>query len=165
MKNAVLIVLTVIFMTGCSEQIELPVSDVVKLHRAAESGNLDLVKQLVEAGVDKNAKVGEWQDTALHRAAIYHHKDVAIYLINSEIDLNIMDKNGNTVLDDAIGWGIKLLSSFSGNAVPRPAKNSKLLRSYKWSPKIGSDWPSAWFFSVRWRPWGRRRRAGRRRGS
>ena len=54
MKNAVLIVLTVIFMTGCSEQIELPVSDVVKLHRAAESGNLDLVKQLVEAGVDKN---------------------------------------------------------------------------------------------------------------
>ncbi|MCH2628724.1 MAG: ankyrin repeat domain-containing protein [Acidimicrobiales bacterium] len=52
MKNAVLIVLTVIFMTGCSEQIELPVSDVVKLHRAAESGNLDLVKQLVEAGVD-----------------------------------------------------------------------------------------------------------------
>ena len=59
MKNAVLIVLTVIFMTGCSEQIELPVSDVVKLHRAAESGNLDLVKQLVEAGVDKNAKVGE----------------------------------------------------------------------------------------------------------
>ena len=88
MKNAVLIVLTVIFMTGCSEQIELPVSDVVKLHRAAESGNLDLVKQLVEAGVDKNAKVGEWQDTALHRAAIYHHKDVAIYLINSEIDLN-----------------------------------------------------------------------------
>ena len=104
MKNAVLIVLTVIFMTGCSEQIELPVSDVVKLHRAAESGNLDLVKQIVEAGVDKNAKVGEWQDTALHRAAIYYHKDVAIYLINSEIDLNIMDKNGNTVLDDAIGW-------------------------------------------------------------
>lgn len=104
MKNAVLIVLTAIFMTGCSEQIELPVSDVVKLHRAAESGNLELVKQLVKAGVDKNAKVGEWQDTALHRAAIYHHKDVAIYLINSEIDLNIMDKNGNTVLDDAIGW-------------------------------------------------------------
>ena len=96
-------------MTGCSEKIQLPVSDVVKLHRAAESGNLDLVKQLVEAGVDKNAKVGEWQDTALHRAAFYHHKDVAIYLINSEIDLNIMDKNGNTVLDDAIGWGDQII--------------------------------------------------------
>jgi ankyrin repeat protein len=74
-----------------------------------ESGNLDLVKQLVEAGVDKNAKVGEWQDTALHRAAIYYHKDVAIYLINSEIDLNIMDKNGSTVLDDASGWGDQII--------------------------------------------------------
>jgi len=104
MKNVVLIIFTAIFLIGCTEQFKLPVSDVVKLHRAAESGNLDLVKQLVEAGVDKNAKVGEWQDTALHRAALYHHREVAIYLINSEIDLNIVDKNGNTVLDDAIGW-------------------------------------------------------------
>ena len=165
MKNVVPIVLTVIFMTGCSEQIELPVSDVVKLHRAAESGNLDLVKQLVEAGVDKNAKVGEWQDTALHRAAIYHHKDVAIYLINSEIDLNLMDKKATPYSMMPSDGGIKLLSSFSGNAVPRPAKNSKLLRSYKWSPKIGSARPSAWFVSVRWRPWDRRRRAGRHRES
>jgi ankyrin repeat protein len=109
MKNVVIIVLTVIFLMGCSGQFSLPVSDVVKLHRAAESGNLDLVKQLVEAGVDKNDKVGEWQDTALHRAAIYHHKDVAIYLINSEIDVNIMDRYGNTVLDDAIGWGDQLI--------------------------------------------------------
>ena len=29
--------------------------------------------------------------------------------INSEIDLNIMDKNGNTVLDDAIGWGDQII--------------------------------------------------------
>ena len=104
MKNVVLIIFTAIILIGCTEQFKLPVSDVVKLHRAAESGNLDLVKQLVQAGVDKNAKVGEWQDTALHRAALYHHREVAIYLINSEIDLNTMDKNGNTVLDDAIGW-------------------------------------------------------------
>ena len=109
MKNVVLIALTVIFLMGCSEQISFPLSDVVKLHKAAERGNLELVKQLVEAGVDKNAKVGEWQDTALHRAAIYHHKEVAIYLINSEIDVNIMDRYGNTVLDDAIGWGDHLI--------------------------------------------------------
>ena len=48
MKNAVLIVFTVIFMTGCSEQIELPVSD-GEIARAAESGNLDLNNSSMQA--------------------------------------------------------------------------------------------------------------------
>ena len=109
MKNTALIVFTTIFLLGCSELPELPQSDVVRLHRAAESGDLKLVTQLIEAGVNKNAKVGGWQDTALHRAALYHHKKVVIYLINSEIDVNIMDRYGNTVLDDAIGWGDQII--------------------------------------------------------
>lgn len=109
MKLTALIVFTTVFLLGCSELPELPQSDVVRLHRAAESGNLGLVTQLIEAGVNKNAKVGEWQDTALHRAALYHHKEVVIYLINSEIDVNIMDRYGNTVLDDAIGWGDQII--------------------------------------------------------
>ena len=58
MKNTALIVFTTIFLLGCSELPELPQSDVVRLHRAAESGDLKLVTQLIEAGVNKNAKVG-----------------------------------------------------------------------------------------------------------
>ena len=70
---------------------------------------MELVKKLIAAGVDKNVTAGHWRDTPLHRAAIYHHRDVVVFLINSEVDVNIMDVYGNTVLDDAIGWDDKVI--------------------------------------------------------
>ena len=84
-------------------------NDEVSLHRAAERGELELVKKLIAAGVDKNVTAGHWRDTPLHRAAIYHHRDVVVFLINSEVEVNIMDVYGNTVLDDAIGWDDKVI--------------------------------------------------------
>ena len=104
------------------------ISDDGGLHRAAERGELELVKKLIAAGVDKNVTAGRWRDTPLHRAAIYHHKEVVVFLINSEVDVNIMDAYGSTVLDDAIGWDDKVIIELLRS---RGAKTCEELESAK----------------------------------
>ncbi|MEC9331290.1 MAG: ankyrin repeat domain-containing protein [Verrucomicrobiota bacterium] len=98
------IILAVLLLAGCETP---PTSNEVLLHRAAEGDELELVKKLVTAGVDKNVTVGKWRDTPLHRAVLYNNREVIIFLINSEADLNIADAVGGTIMDDAIFWNEK----------------------------------------------------------
>jgi ankyrin only family protein len=98
------IILAVLLLAGCEIP---PTSNEVLLHRAAEGDELELVKKLVTAGVDKNVTVGRWRDTPLHRAVLYNNREVIIFLINSEADLNIADAVGGTIMDDAIFWNEK----------------------------------------------------------
>lgn len=66
MKHA-LITFAVVMLVGCFQFV---ISDEVSLYRAAESGELELVKKLILSGVDKNFTAGHWRNTPLHRAAI-----------------------------------------------------------------------------------------------
>ena len=119
----ILITIEAVMLMGC---FQFENSDEASLHRAAERGELELVKKLIAAGVDKNVTVGRWRDTPLHRAAIYHHRDVVVFLINSEVEVNIMDVYGNTVLDDAIGWDDKVIIELLRS---RGAKTSEELKA------------------------------------
>ena len=119
----ILITIAAAVLLACFQFVS---SDEASLHRAAERGELELVKKLIAAGVDKNVTVGRWRDTPLHRAAIYHHRDVVVFLINSEVDVNIMDVYGNTVLDDAIGWDDKVIIELLRS---RGAKTSEELKA------------------------------------
>ena len=119
----ILITIVAVVLVGCFQFVT---SDEVSLHRAAERGELELVKKLILSGVDKNVTTGRWRDTPLHRAAIYHHKEVVVFLINSEVDVNIMDAYGNTVLDDAIGWDDKVIIELLRS---RGAKTSEELKA------------------------------------
>ncbi|MBK28974.1 MAG: ankyrin repeat domain-containing protein [Verrucomicrobiota bacterium] len=95
---------------GCTDHpitSVFPKTDDLLLHRAAEHGDLETVKRLVSSGANKNITAGEWRDTPLHRAVLYNHKEVIIFLINSEAELNIIDRVGGTVMDDAIFWNEK----------------------------------------------------------
>ena len=47
-------------------------------------------------------------------------------MINSEVDVNIMDAYGNTVLDDAIGWDYKVIIEL---LLDRGAKTSEELKA------------------------------------
>ena len=49
-------------------------------------------------------------------------------MINSEVDLNIMDAYGSTVLDDAIGWDDKVIIELFRS---RGAKTREELESAK----------------------------------
>ena len=119
----ILITIVAVVLVGCFQFVT---NDEVSLHRAAERGELELVKKLILLGVDKNVTTGRWRDTPLHRAAIYHHKEVVVFLINSEVDVNIMDAYGNTVLDDAIGWDDKVIIELLRS---RGAKTSEELKA------------------------------------
>jgi ankyrin repeat protein len=58
-----------------------------RLHRAAEDGNVPLIGQLIDAGLDINA-FDELGRTPLHYAAQREHLDAVRYLISRGADVN-----------------------------------------------------------------------------
>jgi len=76
-------------------------SNAKSLHRAAEEGDIEAVKEYLAAGTDKNVRTGKWGDTPLHRAAFWGYTEIVELLINNEVDVNAKDKYGCTPLHDA----------------------------------------------------------------
>ena len=122
MKN-ILITTAAFLCTGCDLFLT---SNEILLHRAAEEDDIELVKKLVNAGVNKNVTAGKWKDTPLHRAVLYNHKEIIIFLINSEADLNITDNVGGTIMDDALFWNEEVIIELLRN---RGAKTAEELRN------------------------------------
>ncbi|MEM4626579.1 MAG: ankyrin repeat domain-containing protein [Candidatus Bilamarchaeaceae archaeon] len=75
-----------------------------KLIEAANTGNAELVKRLIERGADVNAKTG-WGKTALMRAAMGGHTETAKLLIERGADVNAKSNNGETALMYALVKG------------------------------------------------------------
>ena len=74
------------------------------LHRAAQGGNVDIVKVLIVKGADVNAKDNDGE-TALHWAAQEGHFEVAKVLIEKGADVGAKDKNNETAIEVAIRHG------------------------------------------------------------
>ena len=73
----------------------------IRIHLAAETGNIEAVKQHLAAGTDVNAK--DWfENTPLHWAAMESHKEIAELLIANGANVNAKDEYGDTPLDWAI---------------------------------------------------------------
>ncbi|MDB4816692.1 ankyrin repeat domain-containing protein, partial [bacterium] len=68
----------------------------ISIHDAAYEGNVEAVKQHLDAGTDVNPKESRW--TPLHRAALKGHKEIAELLIAKGADVNAWDGNGKTSL-------------------------------------------------------------------
>ena len=71
---------------------DIPITD------AAYNGNIEAVKQHLDAGTDVNAKdvIGR---TALHQSALRGHKKIVELLIDKGADINAKDNNGYTPLN------------------------------------------------------------------
>jgi hypothetical protein len=67
------------------------------LHSAAESGNLDLVRYIVEQGVDVNAEADGGQ-RPIQCAVSYGHLEIVKYLVSRGADTQVKDEGGNSLL-------------------------------------------------------------------
>ena len=83
-----------------AEKPEPPTAEApdISIHDAAAKGDIEAVKQLVDAGTDVNAK-DEDENTPLHRAAYYGHKEIVVLLIAKGADVNVKNDVGYTPLD------------------------------------------------------------------
>ncbi len=97
MKYLLIVTITAVLLGGC-EPLQ---SNGKSLHRAAEEGDIEAVKEHLAAGTDKNVRAGKWGDTPLHRAAFWGYTEIVELLINNEVDVNAKDDYGCTALHDA----------------------------------------------------------------
>ena len=88
-----------VVLVGCGPSISI--------HKAAEEGNMEVVKQHLAAGADVNVKDDE-VGTPLHLAAVFS-KEVTELLIANGADVNAKDKYGGTPLDYANNEVAKIL--------------------------------------------------------
>ena len=98
MKHLLLTTIAAVLFVGCG-----PSASERALLEAAKKGNIEEVKQHIAAGTDVNAK-DKYENTPLHLAAIYDHKEVAELLIAEGADVNAKDVDVTTPLDLAIKW-------------------------------------------------------------
>lgn len=74
------------------------------LHLAARNGDMEIVKLLLDAGVDVDCGDSD-ESTPLHVAALRRHQDIVAFLLAKGADVNRRDKNGAYALSFAASGG------------------------------------------------------------
>ena len=105
MKHLLLITIAAVLLVGCGKSNNTESDDA--LRNAVKAGNIETVKQHLDAGADVNAKddVVEW--TPLLHAAEGGHKEIIELLIAKGADVNAKNLRGETSLYDVVGRGHK----------------------------------------------------------
>ena len=91
MKHLLLTTIAAVLVVGCGPSVDI--------HEAAWDGNIESVKQHLDAGTDVNAKDTILGTTPLHEAANNGQKEVAELLIAKGADVNAKDDVGDTPVD------------------------------------------------------------------
>jgi cytohesin len=94
MKSQLIAIVAAVLLVGCGPSVDI--------HQAAELGNIELVKQHLDAGMNVNAKLIKLgMTTPLHQAAYGGYKEVVELLIAKGADVNAKDDHGQTPLHRA----------------------------------------------------------------
>ena len=88
--------------TETTKSVTKPSMDI---HAAVLTGNLEAVKQHIEAGSDINQKEEMSGSTPLMSAATFNKTEIAKALINADADLTIKNNDGGTALHTAAFFG------------------------------------------------------------
>lgn len=71
------------------------------LHFAAAKGDVDAMRQAIEAGANLNAQSPHMRDSALHVATMGGHLDAMRFLLDRGADPNLRNLDGRVPLHDA----------------------------------------------------------------
>jgi ankyrin repeat protein len=116
-KAIQMLVLTLLLTSACAESDKKTNSDKsdkttkavtkpsVDIHAAVLTGNLDAVKQHIEAGTDINQKEAMSGSTPLMTAATFNKPEIAKALITANADLSVKNNDGGTALHTAAFFG------------------------------------------------------------
>jgi len=104
----------VVLVVGCGPSMSI--------HDAVKAGNIEAVKQHLDAGADVNAQ-GKFRETLLHGAAANGHKEIAELLIAKGADVNAKNEFGLTPLHGAATKEIAELAIANGADVNAKTKN------------------------------------------
>ncbi|MBD50837.1 MAG: hypothetical protein CMB08_02815 [Euryarchaeota archaeon] len=119
-----------LLFTGCGEVPDKPSTkasnETQDMLDAAEAGDLDAVKKLIDAGVPVNG-VGDDQSTPLHFAAQEGHVDLAKLLIEKGADINAKDDIDQTPVDRARFWKQeKIIALLEKSSIHEAAREGNL---------------------------------------
>ena len=118
MKRLLTTTIAAVLLVGCgtTQPTEPPPAKApdISIHDAVIEGNIEAVKQHLDAGTDVNAK-GVFGWTLLLQAVAGGHKEIVELLIDNGADVNGKDKTGHTPLDWADGEIADLLRKHGGN--------------------------------------------------
>ncbi|WP_406683726.1 ankyrin repeat domain-containing protein [Seonamhaeicola sp. MEBiC1930] len=109
------ICIVIMSLTSCSQKSETKKTTTIlkkeiakpsiDIHGAVLTGNLETVKQHIEAGTDINQKEAMSGSTPLMSAATFNKPEIAKVLINANADLSIKNNDGGTALHTAAFFG------------------------------------------------------------
>ena len=92
MKHLLLTTIAALVLVGCGPSVPD-----ISIHRAAEKGNIEVVKKHLANGADINARDSDGL-TPLIQAAFKGHNELVELLIAEGADVNAKDKYGGTTL-------------------------------------------------------------------
>ena len=103
-----LITIAAVVLVGCGPSMDI--------HEAAKSGNIEVIREAINAGVYLNEKTEVWMYTPLHIASAEGHREIVELLITKGADVNIKNYYGFTALDEASRYNhlkcVKLLQKY-----------------------------------------------------
>ncbi len=91
----ILITIAAVVLVGCGPSMSI--------HKAAEEGNIEIVKQLLEAGTDVNA-TDKFGGRPMGYAIAGGHKKIVELLITSGGDVNLIDSPGGSGGTAPLHW-------------------------------------------------------------
>ena len=93
MKNLIITTIAAVVLVGCGPQ-----PPDISIHQAVFDGNIEAIKQHLDAGAEVDAKDDKFVGTFLHWAAAGGQNEIVELLIAKGADVNATDGDGDTPL-------------------------------------------------------------------
>lgn len=87
------------------------------LHVAATAGNLEIVKKLVELGIDINQRGGTLKGSALDRAASEGHVPIVKYLLDAGAEVDVSEPERNPLFAAIYGGHLSVVEVLVENGI------------------------------------------------